>query len=157
MTVGGAQFRYLEDFRLGEILTWGTFTVTEEDIIRFGNEFDPIPIHTDAVAAKKSQFGTLIASGWHVAAVMQRMQYECYIKHSSVIASPGVDGMEFLAPVRPGDQLSLRVEITEVRRSKSKPDRGILRGLISVTNQDGIKVMTKQSKALFKSRPKSIS
>ncbi len=157
MTVGGTKFRYLEDFKLGEILTWGIFTVTEEDIIRFGNEFDPIPIHTDAVAAKKSQFGTLIASGWHVAAVMQRMQYECYIKHSSVIASPGVDGMEFLAPVRPGDKLSLRVEIMEVRRSKSKPDRGILRGLISVTNQDGIKVMTKKSKALFKSRPKSIS
>ena len=76
-----------------------------------------------------------------------------YIKNSSVIASPGVDGMEFLAPVRPGDELSLRAEIMEVRPSRSKPDRGILRGLISVINQDGVTVMTKQSKALFKRRP----
>jgi len=145
--------RYLEDFNVGEILTWGSLSVAAEDIIRFAEEFDPIPIHTDETAAAKSQFGTLIASGWHVAALMQRMQYECYIKNSSVIASPGVDGMEFLAPVRPGDELSLRAEITEVRPSKTKPDRGILRGLISVINQDGVTVMTKQSKALFKRRP----
>ncbi len=63
--------------------------------------------------------------------------------------------MAFLAPVRPGDELSLRAEITEVRLSKSKPDRGIVRGLISAINQDGVTVMTKQSKALFKRRPKS--
>ena len=148
-----AEFRYLEDFTVGEVLTWGCLSVTAEEIIRFGNEFDPISIHTDEAAAMESQFGSLIASGWHVAALMQRMQYECYIKNSSVIASPGVDGMEFLAPVRPGDELSLRAEIIEVRPSRSKPDRGILRGLISVINRDGVTVMTKQSKALFKRRP----
>ena len=144
--------RYLDDFTVGEILTWGSLGVTAEAIIRFGIEFDPIPIHTDAAAAADSQFGTLIASGWHVAALTQRMQYECYMKRSSVIASPGVDGMAFLAPVRPGDELSLRAEITEVRRSKSKSDRGIVHGLIGVINQEGVKVMTKQSKALFKRR-----
>ena len=73
----------------------------------------------------------------------------------AVIASPGVDGMAFLVPVRPGDQLSLRAEITEVRSSKSKPDRGIVRGVISVINQEGVTVMTKQSKALFKRRPEA--
>ena len=150
-----ADIRYLEDFTVGEVLTWGSLGVTAEDIIRLGIEFDPIPIHTDAAAAADSQFGTLIASGWHVAALMQRMQYECYIKRSLVIASPGVDGMEFLVPVRPGDQLSLRAEITEVRSSKSKPDRGIVRGIISVINQEGVTVMTVQNKALFKRRPEA--
>ena len=82
--------RYLEDFTVGEVLTWGSLGVTAEDIIRFGIEFDPIPIpHGRSGSGGCSQFGTLIASGWHVAALMQRMQYECYIKRSSVIASPG--------------------------------------------------------------------
>ncbi|OUW30185.1 MAG: hypothetical protein CBD27_02015 [Rhodospirillaceae bacterium TMED167] len=155
MSVADTDIRYLEDFTVGEVLTWGSLGVTAEEIVRFGIEFDPIPIHTDADAAADSQFGTLIASGWHVAALMQRMQYECYIKRSSVIASPGVDGMAFLAPVRPGDELSLRAEITKVRRSQSKSDRGIIHGLISVINQDGVTVMTKKSKALFKRRPEA--
>ena len=97
---------YFEDFAPGRIFEWGEMSLSEESIRAFGEAYDPIPIHTDAAAAAQSQFGGLIASGWQVAALMQRMQYECYMKRAAIIASPGVDGLEFLRPVRPGDRLS---------------------------------------------------
>ncbi|MDE0717248.1 MAG: MaoC/PaaZ C-terminal domain-containing protein, partial [Rhodospirillaceae bacterium] len=111
---------YFEDFAPGTVFEWGATTVTEESIVAFGREFDPVPIHTDSAAARRSEFGGLIASGWQVAALMQRMQYESYIKRAALIASPGVDGLEFLRAVRPGDRLSLRVEVVKCRRCERR-------------------------------------
>ena len=144
---------YFEDFAPGRIFEWGEMSLSEESIRAFGEAYDPIPIHTDAAAAAQSQFGSLIASGWQVAALMQRMQYECYMKRAAIIASPGVDGLDFLRPVRPGDRLSLRVEVVERRRSRSRPDRGLVRVLARLINQDGETVLEKRGKSFFRTRP----
>ena len=144
---------YFEDFAPGRIFEWGEMSLSEESIRAFGEAYDPIPIHTDAAAAAQSQFGGLIASGWQVAALMQRMQYECYMKRAAIIASPGVDGLDFLRPVRPGDRLSLRVEVVERRRSRSRPDRGLVRVLARLINQDGETVLEKRGKSFFRTRP----
>ncbi len=144
---------YFEDFAPGRIFEWGEMSLSEESIRAFGEAYDPIPIHTDPAAAAQSQFGGLIASGWQVAALMQRMQYECYMKRAAIIASPGVDGLEFLRPVRPGDRLSLRVEVVECRRSRTRPDRGLVRVLARLINQDGETVLEKRGKSFFRTRP----
>ena len=144
---------YFEDFAPGRIFEWGEMSLSEESIRAFGEAYDPIPIHTDAAAAAQSQFGGLIASGWQVAALMQRMQYECYMKRAAIIASPGVDGLDFLRPVRPGDRLSLRVEVVECRRSRTRPDRGLVRVLARLINQDGETVLEKRGKSFFRTRP----
>jgi acyl dehydratase len=49
----------------------------------------------------------------------------------------GVDSLEWPRPVRPGDTLRLETEILEVRPSRSKPDRGIIRIRNVTTNQEG--------------------
>lgn len=144
---------YFEDFAPGRIFEWGEMSLSEESIRAFGEAYDPIPIHTDAAAAAQSQFGGLIASGWQVAALMQRMQYECYMKRAAIIASPGVDGLDFLRPVRPGDRLALRVEVVERRRSRTRPDRGLVRVLARLINQDGETVLEKRGKSFFRTRP----
>ncbi len=143
---------YFEDFTLGRVFEWRDMTVCEKTIVAFGEQFDPVPVHTDPVAAPKVPFGGLIASGWLVAALMQRMQYECYIKRAAVIASPGVDGLEFLLPVRPNDRLSLHVEVIERRRSRTRPDRGLVRVLASLRNQTGQTVIRKRGKSYFHTR-----
>ncbi len=148
---------YFEDFTVGKVFEWGGLSVSEKSIIEFGKRFDPVAVHTDPVAAAKSQFGGLIASGWQVAALMQRMQYECYIKRAAVISSPGVDGLEFLRPVRPNDRLSLHVEVIECRRSRSRPDRGLVRVLASVQNQKGETVMRKRGKSYFRTRQSPVA
>lgn len=144
---------YFDDFAPGAVFEWNGMTVSEESIVAFGREFDPVPIHTDPAAAARSEFGGLIASGWQVAALMQRMQYESYIGRAALIASPGVDGLDFLRPVRPGDRLSLRVEVVECRRSRTRPDRGLVRVLARLVNQDGETVLEKRGKSYFRTRP----
>ncbi len=164
---------YFDDFAPGMVFEWGGITVSEESIVAFGREFDPVAIHTDPAAAARGEFGGLIASGWQLAALMQRMQYESYIRRSALIASPGVDGLDFLRPVRPGDRLggggrggggggppaapgarlARRVGVVECRRSRKRADRGLVRVLAHLVNQDGETVLEKRGKSYFRARP----
>lgn len=133
--------RYFEDYIEGTVREFGPAAISEEEIIAFGKQFDPQPFHTDPEAAKDSIFGGLIASGWHTAAVTMRILVEKYLSDVASLGSPGVEELRWLKPVYPGDQLSARVTVIETRRSRSKPDRGIVRSYIEVFNQDREVVM----------------
>lgn len=131
-----------EDFVPGSVRTSGTVLVTEEEIIEFAKRYDPQVFHTDPVAARDSIYGGLVASGWHTAAMAMRLIVENYLSGVASVGSPGVDEVRWLKPVRPGDKLSVRVTVLEARRSESKPDRGIVRSLVEVLNQDMAVVMS---------------
>ena len=131
-----------EDFVPGSIRTSGSLLVTEEEIIEFARRYDPQVFHTDPVAARNTIYGGLVASGWHTAAMAMRLIVENYLAGVASIGSPGVDEVRWLKPVRPGDRLSVRVTVLEARRSESKPDRGIVRSLVEVLNQDAAVVMS---------------
>ena len=126
----------------GSVRTSGTVLVTEEEIIEFAKRYDPQVFHTDPVAARGSIYGGLVASGWHTAAMAMRLIVENYLSGVASVGSPGVDEVRWLKPVRPGDKLSVRVTVLESRRSESKPDRGIVRSLVEVLNQDMAVVMS---------------
>jgi acyl dehydratase len=134
--------RYFEDYVPGGVYEFGSILVEEAEIISFSKRFDPQSFHTDPEAAEKSMYGGLIASGWHTAALMMRLIVDHYLSHIASLGSPGVDELRWLQPVRPGDTLSLRVTVTEARRSRSKPDRGILHSYCETLNQHGQVVMT---------------
>jgi len=127
--------RYFEDYVPGAVHRCGEMRVTEEEIIAFARRYDPQDFHTDPARAAGTMFGGLIASGWMTCGMMMRMFAEHYLTHNASLASPGVDELRWLQPVRPGDVLSLRVTVVEARRSKSKPDRGLVRSRIEVLNQ----------------------
>ena len=131
-----------EDFVPGSVRTSGTVLVTEEEIIEFAKRYDPQVFHTDPVAARDSIYGGLVASGWHTAAMAMRLIVENYLSGVASVGSPGVDEVRWLKPVRPGDKLSVRVTVLEAGRSESKPDRGIVRSLVEVLNQDMAVVMS---------------
>jgi acyl dehydratase len=132
--------RYFEDYTVGEQIAVGSHTVTKEGIIEFASRWDPQPIHTDEEAARRSPFGGIIASGCHLVAISIRLISGSDIG-ASVLVAAGWDEIRFLAPVRPGDRLSLTVETVLARPSKSKPDRGIVRDKFTLTNQHGEKVL----------------
>lgn len=134
--------RYFEDYTAGSVYEFGAIDVEEAEVIDFAWRFDPQSFHTDPEAAKKTMFGGLIASGWHTASLMMRLLADHYLSKVASLGSPGVDELRWLQPVRPGDTLSLRVTVLEARRSRSKPDRGVLRSLIEVLNQVGEVVMS---------------
>ena len=134
--------RYFEDYIIGESHTFGSITVEADEVISFARRFDPQPFHTDPEAGKRSIYGGMIASGWHTAALMMRLFVDHYLSSVASLGSPGVDELRWLKPVFPGDVLSLHVTIVDANRSRSKPDRGIIRSDIRVLNQHHDVVMT---------------
>jgi acyl dehydratase len=133
--------RYFEDFVPGITVDCGSFSLSEAEIIAFAKEYDPQPFHVDPVAAKDGPFGGLIASGWHTASMMMRQLVDNYVSPESSLGAAGVDELRWPKPVRPGDTLHIRATVLEARRSRSKPDRGIVKTLMELTNQDGDLVM----------------
>jgi acyl dehydratase len=134
--------RYFEDYIVGSVHDCGTFTVDEHEMIDFATRYDPQPFHVDPVAAQQTPFGGLIASGWHTTVLMMRQYVDHYLSHVASLASPGGDELRWLKPVRPGDMLTVRATVLEAKRSRSKPDRGIVRTLCEVINQYGELVMS---------------
>src|ERR1700680_4703851 len=115
-----------EDFPPGHFGTFGPRRVTREEMLAFAAEFDPQPMHLDEEAAKRSMLKGLSASGWHLCSIMMRMMFDGYIGRTASLGSPGVNEVRWLAPVRPGDELTLDVEVTESRVSRSRPGTGIV-------------------------------
>jgi acyl dehydratase len=145
--------RYFEDYPPGAVFTSGAIPVSEADIIDFARRYDPQPMHTDPEAAASGRFGGLIASGWHTAALMMRLFADNFLSPASSVASPGLDELRWLKPVRPGDSLSLRVTVLEARRSRSRPGEGIVRSHVEVLNQHGEVVMSLKPISLIACRP----
>ncbi len=126
-----------EDFPEGHFGTFGPRHVTREEIITFAREYDPQPMHLDDAAANASMLKGLSGSGWHLCSIIMRMMFDGFIGRTESLGSPGVDEMRWMAPFRPGDDLTLDVEIAQARVSKSRPSTGIVTFKCSVRNAAG--------------------
>lgn len=147
-----AQARYLEDYTVGDVHTLGPITVTEDEIVQFGKTFDPQFFHTDPKTAKQSVYGGLIASGWHTCGLFMRLFVEHYLPGHASLGSPGVDELRWLMPVRPDDDLTLRITVHKVKPSRSKPDRGVLFSFCEMLNQANDLVATMMAMNLIRYR-----
>jgi acyl dehydratase len=145
--------RWFEDYVPGTVHEFGSIAVEEDEVLAFGRRFDPQTFHTDAEQARRTEYGGLIASGWHTAALMMRLYSDHYLSRASTLVSPGVDEVRWRRPVRPGDVLALRVTVRDARPSRTRPDRGIVRSAIEVLNQHGETVMTTIATNFFLRRP----
>ena len=144
--------RYFEDYVQGAVYEYGYITVTEAEILGFARSFDPQPIHVDREFAAAGPFHGLIASGWHTAGIMMRMFADHVLSKVASLASPGIDELRWPAPVRPGDSLRLRCTLVETRRSRSKPDRGLVRTGAELINQNDEAVLTLTAMNLIRAR-----
>lgn len=144
--------RRLEDYEPGAVHEYGPVRVEAAEIVGFGRKYDPQPFHTDQAAAADSAFGGLIASGMHTLAIAGRLFVEGFLSGAGSLGSPGFDEVRFVRPVRPGDELRLRLTVLEARRSRSKPDRGLVRTGWEVLNQDGDVVLTLHGLNLVRAR-----
>jgi acyl dehydratase len=145
--------RYFEDYIEGDMHRFGSIAVEADEIITFAKRFDPQLMHTDPVAAKNTPFGGLIASGWHTAGLVMRLYVEHYLTNVASLASPGLDELRWIKPVRPGDALSVRVTVLKTAPSKSKPDRGAVTSFVEVFNQADEVVMTFKPINIIGKRP----
>lgn len=133
---------YFDDFEIGQTFSTRGATLTESMILEFAQRYDPQPFHMNRVAAERSIYGGLIASGFHTLAMASRLWLSENVFAACSLGSPGIDELRWVMPVRPGDSLHVRAEVLEKRPSASKPDRGILRMRYEVVNQNGEVVMS---------------
>ena len=132
--------RFFEDIAVGERTRTGSFTLTRDSIIEFARLHDPQPMHMDEQAAKGSFFGRLVASGWQTLTITMRLMVEARPLGATPLIGIQIDEIRFQRPVLPGDSLSAELEILEKRLSKTRPDRGFLKGRTITSNQQGAEV-----------------
>jgi acyl dehydratase len=127
-----------EDFKPGHFGSFGPRRVTREEILVFAAEFDPQPMHLDEEAAKASMLKGLSGSGWRLCSIVMRMMFDGFIGRTASLGSPGVNELRWLAPLRPGDDLTIDVEVTEARVSRSRPATGLVMFKVVVRNAAGL-------------------
>jgi acyl dehydratase len=141
------------EFHEGQVLTAGPYTVTEPEVLDFATQWDPQWFHTDPEAAARSSWGGLIASGWQTCGIAMRLVADAVLKGSESFASPGLAYVKWPHPVRPGDALTLRATVFEVRRSKSQSTLGLLRWRWQLFNAHGTEVLDLEATSLFRLEP----
>jgi acyl dehydratase len=131
---------YFDDFPVGWTHETAPRAMPLEAIMDFAREWDPQPFHIDPEGAKASPYGGIIASGWHTLILSFLMWYQTGLWAEASMGSPGMDSIRWLEPVRPGDRLRTRLTVLESLPSVSRPDRGRIRVLSEILNQDDVKV-----------------
>lgn len=140
--------RWFEDITLDEPFPLGSHTFSEAEIVAFGREYDPQYFHLHGSGAEHSHFGGIIASGWHTVVVGHRRMVDALEAEEQRLRglgqepgvsgpSPGVNRMDFRAPVRPGDTVSYTLVVSAKRPSNSLPGWGILTNQLTAVNQHG--------------------
>ena len=140
--------RFFEDIAVGQRRELGAFTFTAESIKRFAAQFDPQRFHLDEEEGRRSLFGGLAASGWHVGSVCmklmvadgQRLAREAAARGEKVAVwgpSPGFRELRWIKPVLAGDAVSFFSEVESVRTSDSRPEWGIVQARNTGFNQRG--------------------
>ncbi len=146
---------YFEDFPVGEVLVFGDKLVTAPEIVAFARDWDPQPFHLNAEAAKDSQAGELIASGWHTGCLLMRMMCDAYLLDAASEGSPGIDEMRWLKPVKPGDRLSVKRTTLSARPLNSRPHIGVVAFQFEVMDQQAVTALLLKSAAFFRRRPET--
>lgn len=129
--------RSFEDITTDETHELGTWTVTNNEIIAFAEQYDPQPFHVDETAAQNSIYGGLIASGWQTVALTMRTMVDGFLQDVAGMGARGVDELRWHTPVRPGDTISVRLDVLDKRPTETNPTIGDVRIKTIGTNQDG--------------------
>jgi acyl dehydratase len=144
---------FFEDLSLGDTFKTAEHTVTTEEIIAFGRQFDPQPFHTDAVAAQATLFGRIVASGWHTAALSMGLMVRGEMNLDGGVIGLGVDDLRWPRPVLPGDRLRVMMKIAELNPEPLRPGRGKIKLHCRTLNQDGKTVQEMTANLLIGRRP----
>jgi len=144
---------YFEDLKVGDEFHTPEHTVTAEEIIAFGRQFDPQAFHTDAEGAKATLFGRLVASGWHTAAVSMGLMVRGEMKLHGGVIGRGADGLRWPRPVLPGDRLRVVMAIAGLSAEPSRAGHGLLKLRCRTLNQAGKVVQDMTADLLIARRP----
>ena len=144
---------YFEDFTVGQTFASRAEAMERGRLIAFGQEFDPQPQHLGEAEAAASNFGALVASGWHTAALTMRLFTEALPPIAGGGQGLAVEELSWPNPVRAGDEIHAEIEILALRESRSRPGKGIVRLRCLTKNQRGEVVQTAVHTMMAPRRP----
>lgn len=154
LTLIAMKERYFDDLKIGDCFKSQPLKLTEKQLIEFARKFDPQMFHISRKRAERTIFKGLTASGWHTAAMTMRLFVQT-LNFAEGVIGLGVDELRWPNAVRPGDVLMVETRIVKIRRSKSRPDHGIVRLRNVTTNQRGEIVQTMLANAMVQMRAKA--
>jgi acyl dehydratase len=143
---------YWDDIDVGRAFDLGPHTVELDEIISFARRYDPQPFHIDEEAARDSIYGGIIASGWHTAAIAQRLLVDGFLRRATSLGSPGIEALRWRRPVRPGDKLMLHLRVVAKNPSVKHDDWGSIDVDHTIKNQTGETVMTYRARVMLARR-----
>ncbi|WP_328849380.1 MaoC/PaaZ C-terminal domain-containing protein [Micromonospora zamorensis] len=115
---------FFEDLVPGLTVDLGVVTVDGDEMVAFARRFDPQWYHVDTDLAGESRHGGLIASGFYTVSLFMRAYVDHLLSRAAADASPGLEELRWLAPVRAGDRLAVRVDVMGARPSTARPGLG---------------------------------
>jgi acyl dehydratase len=145
--------KYFEDFQVGESKQLGERLMSREDIIEFALKFDRQAIHIDEVAAKKTIFKGLIASGLHTLSTAASIVVDEYLQDTAMVGGAGMNNVLWVKPVRPGDHIAVKIEVVRKTPHPKTSILGVVTTQQTVTTDDGSVVMTGEVDYLFGRKP----
>jgi acyl dehydratase len=124
---------FWEDLAPGRRFDLGVTEIDRDEMLAFARRFDPQWYHVDERLAAGSEYGGLIASGFFTVSLFMRAYVDGLLARAAAVASPGLEELRWLAPVRAGDRLAVTVEVVGQAPSHTKPDCGTvtLRGTMT--------------------------
>jgi len=140
---------FYEDVSPGAVLRAGPYVIPEQELLDFAAAWDPLPIHVDKDYA--ARHGGVTAPGTYLLAVKMRLIHRLPFR-CTVVAGFGFDEVRFHRPVHPADALTLELTWRDKRRSKSRPDCGIVSGHCALVNAAGEMVMSHLDTILMRLR-----
>ena len=143
--------RYWEDLAEGAALDCRSLIFSQEEIIEFAVKYDPQPFHIDEQAAAASRFGGIIASSLQTLSACTRILVDAQ-GEMAILSGLGIEAVQLPNPVRPDDLLTITAHWAELRRSRSKPDRGMAVLRFTGVNQKGETVIASGFKYMIACR-----
>jgi acyl dehydratase len=142
---------FYEDLEVGQVEAFGEYEVTEDELLEFAEQYDPQWFHVDKERAEEeSMYGGLITSGWHTASMTMRLLVDEHFSQAASLGAKGLRDLRWRRPVKPGDVLSVRVEILE--KEVETPSRGLVVSETETVNQDDEIVLTMVSEVMYARR-----
>ena len=140
----------MNDLIAGKEFDFGTTILSEEEIIAFAQQWDPIPFHIDREAAAKSIFKGIVASGPHLFMATHRREWISRFK-DTLVAGMGIDKWRLIKPVYAGMPVHCKVKIVKVEPAKSGKTQKVLWSYL-FTDDKGETVQTLEMTVLHKVR-----
>ena len=143
---------FFEDFEIGLVFNTGSKKISKDEIISFAKNYDPQDFHIDENKAKKGPFGTLVSSGFMTLGISFTQFFETGVVKDTGMGAWGIDELRWTFPVYPNDELKSEVKVIEKKLSSKNPNKGTVRTLHTVTNQNDKVVMTWIANFLIKTK-----